>query len=464
MSSLLVVTSSNVLLPGQDNPSPATIEVDLTTGKFSAVHNEKKNHSDYQNVSDTNWIDAGDLYILPGLVDAHVHLNEPGRTDWEGFYTGTRAALSGGVTTVVDMPLNSIPPTTTVDNLHEKRKAAEGQCWTDVGFWGGIIPGNHNDMVPLVNEGIRGFKCFLIESGVDEFPCVGRKDLELAMTALDSSPSVVLYHAELATPETDPSNNVPESSNPSEYNTFLTSRPPKLETDAIEFVISLQLEHPSLRSHIVHLSAAEALPIIRKARAEGVNLTVETCFHYLCLTSEHVPHGRPEFKCCPPIRTDENRNELWEALLDGTIDCVVSDHSPCVASLKRIDTDGDFMTAWGGISTLGLGLSLLWTEGKKRGVSLGKILDWTSVKTAKHAGLEGVKGAISVGYDADFVVWNPNAEFMVTKEVLNFKNKLTPYEGLKLSGRAEKVFVRGTLGWNYSYGGFEGLTAPGRLM
>ncbi|KAG8918934.1 hypothetical protein FRC01_001576 [Tulasnella sp. 417] len=426
--STLIVSSNNVLMKGQKNPRPATFEVNVGTGKIDAVYEGKRDKSEYYaSTPDELWIDAGDLYVLPGLVDAHVHLNEPGRTHWEGFLTGTQAAISGGVTTVVDMPLNSIPPTTTVENLEAKRDAARGQCWTDVGFWGGIIPGNdrelrartvlQKDLPPLVEQGVKGFKCFLIESGVDEFPCVSEDDLVQAMVSLSEAPSTVLYHAELEG-KCDAAKERMDSvsdKDPASYSTFLASRPPSLELDAIDLVLSLHRRFPNLRGHVVHLSAAEALPAIREAKAAGVNLTVETCFHYLCLNAEHIPHGHPEFKCCPPIRDDSNRQLLWEGLLDGTIDCVVSDHSPCVASLKRVEDDGDFMKAWGGISTLGLGLSLLWTEAtnNRKEVSIGDIIDWTSVKTAKHASLEGVKGSIEVGYDGDFIIWDPEAEFLV---------------------------------------------------
>ncbi|KAG8946037.1 hypothetical protein FRC04_012156 [Tulasnella sp. 424] len=457
----LVVSSSNVLLKGRKKPQAATFEVNLNTGKIDAVHEGKRDKSEYYaSTPDELWIDAGDL--------AHVHLNEPGRTDWEGFMTGTQAAISGGVTTVVDMPLNSIPPTTTVDSLETKRKAARGQCWTDVGFWGGIIPGNDKDLPQLVKQGVKGFKCFLIESGVDEFPCVAEDDLVQAMVSLDDSPTTVLYHAELEGKGDAAKERMDSVSDkdPASYSTFLASRPPSLELDAIELVISLHRRFSNLRGHVVHLSAAEALPVLRQAKAAGVNLTVETCFHYLCLNAEQIPHGHPEFKCCPPIRDNSNRQLLWEGLLDGTIDFVVSDHSPCVASLKRVEEDGDFMKAWGGVSTLGLGLSLLWTEAtnNRKDVSIGDIIEWTSAKTAKHASLEGVKGAIEVGYDGDFVIWDPEAEFLVTKGLLKFKNKLSPYEGLRLRGVVNKSYVRGTLGYNRLTGGFVGLTAPGQLL
>ncbi|TFY82955.1 hypothetical protein EWM64_g1068 [Hericium alpestre] len=404
---LQVFTGENVLLPGQESPRPATIEVSLGSGKITAVHLGKRSVADYAGLTGAQWTDVGEKYILPGLIDAHVHLNEPGRTDWEGFWTGTRAAASGGITTVVDMPLNSIPPTTTVENLELKREAARGQCWTDVAFWGGVIPGNQDHLRPLVESGVKGFKCFLIESGVEEFPCVAENDLDPAMSALQDTGSVLLFHAEV---DTSHPNEEPVKGDPTLYSTFLESRPQRFEVDAISRIVKLQRKYPNLRCHIVHLSAASALPIIRDAKAEGLKLTVETCFHYLCLSAPSIPHGHPEFKCCPPIRDEANRQALWEALLDGTVDFVVSDHSPCVAELKKMD-EGDIMSAWGGISTLGLGLSLLWTESQKRGVSISKIIDWTSLQTAKHAGLDDRKGKIAAGYDADLIIWDPHAEY-----------------------------------------------------
>ncbi|KAJ7072305.1 allantoinase [Mycena amicta] len=444
------VTGRRVLLPGAAEARPATLTIDAEAGKIVAVEHGWR-ESD---------IDAQDLVIIPGLVDAHVHLNEPGRTAWEatakstsvsrhissflqGFWTGTRAAAAGGVTCVVDMPLNSLPPTCSVANLNLKRAAATAQCFTDVAFWGGVIPGNQPHLKPLVDAGVKGFKCFLIDSGVEEFPCVSEADTIGAMEVLQDVPTVLLFHAEF---DCAPSQSPQPAQSSTAYNTFLDSRPEKLEVDAISLITRLQRQYPeaSLRCHIVHLSAASALPLIRAAKSSGLKLTVETCFHYLCLAANTLPDGHPEFKCCPPIRDDANRQLLWEALLDGTIDCVVSDHSPCITELKKID-EGDIMGAWGGISTLGLGLSLLWTEGLKRGVTLTQILEWTSQKTAEHAGLHHRKGQLKVGYDADFVIFDPDAEFTVTKESLHFKNKLSAYEGLTLRGRVQQTYVRGSL-------------------
>ncbi|KAF9012348.1 hypothetical protein BDQ17DRAFT_1232080 [Cyathus striatus] len=443
MPSIIVCTGFHVLLPDSSEPQPATITVDLTTGKITHIRKEHLIRDETLELdADIIWIDAGHKFVLPGLVDAHVHLNEPGRTDWEGFWTGTHAAASGGITTVVDMPLNSIPPTTTVENLRAKRDAAEGQCHTDLAFWGGVIPGNQESLIPLVDAGVKGFKCFLIESGVKEFPCVCEDDLKLAMAKLQGVPTVLLFHAELEGASVDKSENVHLQEDCMKYGIFLDSRPQKLELDAIELIIRLQKAYPLLRCHIVHLSAGSALPVIEAAKSDGHELTVETCFHYLCLAADRIPDGRPEFKCCPPVRDEVNREQLWEGLKKGVIDCVVSDHSPCVAELKKLEK-GDVMGAWGGISTLGLGLSLLWTEGRKRGVTIGQIVEWTSTKTAAHAGVGDRKGQLAVGYEGDFVVWDSEARYTVTREMLAFKNKVSPYVGMELEGRVEGTYLRG---------------------
>ncbi|KAF8633355.1 hypothetical protein AX17_004527 [Amanita inopinata Kibby_2008] len=440
MSSLLVCSGSNVLLADSDVLQPATIVIDRVTGKIVNIYQGLMTKDDLQLPKDTLWLDVQHKAVLPGLVDAHVHLNEPGRADWEGFSTGTRAAASGGVTTVVDMPLNSIPPTTTVENLQLKRTVAQGQCFTDVAFWGGVIPNNQSHLKPLIRAGVKGFKCFLIESGVVEFPCVSEEDVGTAMEEIQDEDTVLLFHAELD----DHSHLGQNDSDPTLYSTFLDSRPEQFEVDAISLITALQQSYPNLRCHIVHLSAASAIPIIRAAKAAGLKLTVETCFHYLCLSSNDIPRGHPEFKCCPPIRDTRNQDRLWDALKAGIIDCVVSDHSPCVAELKRLD-DGNIMDAWGGISTLGLGLSLLWTEAKDRGVSIGQISRWTSKNTAKHAGMGASKGELKVGYDADFIIWDPEAEFEVTSESLRFKNRLSPYVGQTLRGRIEQTYLRGNM-------------------
>ncbi|KAF9241598.1 hypothetical protein BU15DRAFT_87179 [Melanogaster broomeanus] len=421
----LKVTSKNVLLPSGEL-RPATVTVDRTSGKIVDVELRYSGDDADSKLADPNihLLDAGVKYILPGLVDAHVHLNEPGRTDWEGFWTGTRAAVSGGITTVVDMPLNSIPPTTTLENLETKRKSAEG-----------VIPGNQGDLKPLVASGVRGFKCFLIESGVEEFPCVSEQDLRGHMKELEHEPTVLLFHAELE----DPSNPIDpdQSSNPTVYQTFLSSRPEDLEMNAISLITRLQEQYPSLRCHIVHLSASSALGVIRAAKRKGLKLTVETCFHYLCLSADNIPNGRPEFKCCPPIRDESNQTRR-----------------------------GDIMGAWGGINSLGLGLSLLWTEGSKpeRGATLNQVVEWMSKNTAAHAGLSATKGSLTVGLDGDLVIWDPEAEYKVSKEHFHFKNKLSAYEGLTLKGVVQQTFLRGRIVYDKNQNGFDGLTPIGKLL
>lgn len=378
-----------------------------------------------------------------------MHLNEPGRTEWEGFETGTKAAAAGGITTVIDMPLNAIPPTTTVENFNIKLNAAKGQCHVDVGFWGGVVPDNSNDLPALIEKGVRGFKCFLIESGVDEFPCVNEAEVRLAMDKLVNSDSVLLFHAEmdgcgkLQVEEENVDNRT--------YASFLNSRPQELETTAIDMIIRLTQEYHeqgrSVNTHIVHLSASSAIPAIRAAKAIGVPLTVETCFHYLNFTSEAIEDGATHYKCCPPIREASNREKLWEALLDGTIDYVVSDHSPCTAQLKRQDT-GDFGQAWGGIASVQFGLPVLWSEGRKRGVTLQQIANWLSLAPAKRTKLDHKKGEIRVGNDGDLVIWRPESAFEINVSDVHFKNKLSPYIGETLYGAVDRTIVRGATVYN----------------
>lgn len=429
----IIIRSRRVALP--DGIGPASLHI--SDGVIRAI----KEWDDVSpETAETPVADAGDAVVMPGLVDAHVHVNEPGRTDWEGFTTATRAAAAGGVTTLVDMPLNSIPPTTTVAGFAEKLAAAGGQCRVDVAFWGGVVPGNTAELKPLLENGVRGFKCFLIHSGVDEFPHVTEENLREAMPELARLGSVLLVHAEL--PEAiDKAALELAGADHRHYETFLRSRPRESENEAIALMVKLCRE-TGARVHIVHHSSSDALPIVKAARAEGLPLTVETCPHYLTFAAEEIPDGATHFKCCPPVRERENREKLWEALADGTIDMIVSDHSPCTADLKLQET-GDFMEAWGGISALQFGLPVIWTQAQKRGFGLNEITRWTSAAPAKLAGLDKQKGLLAPGYDADIVIWHPEKEFEVRKELIHFKNKLTPYEGMNLRGVVEATYVRG---------------------
>lgn len=384
--------------------------------------------------------DAGGSVVMPGNVDAHVHVNEPGRTEWEGFETATRAAAAGGVTTIVDMPLNSIPPTTSLAGFEEKLAAAAGQCTVDVGFWGGVVPGNTAELAPLIERGVRGFKCFLIHSGVDEFPHVVEDDLRIAMPELARLNSVLLVHAEVSGP-IDAAAASLAGLDPRLYETFLRSRPRESENEAIALMIKLCREF-RCRVHIVHHSSSDALPMLRAARAEGLPLTVETCPHYLTFAAEEIADGATHFKCCPPVRESENRERLWEAVTDGTIDMVVSDHSPCTPALK-LQESGDFMEAWGGIAALQFGLPVMWTNLRKRGFGLTDLTRLMSAQSAKLAGLYNRKGKLAAGYDADVVIWNPEAEFHVVADIIHHRHKLTPYSGMKLFGRIEATIVGG---------------------
>jgi allantoinase len=385
-------------------------------------------------LSDCEIVEADDdAVIMPGLVDTHVHINSPGRTDWEGFRTATRAAAAGGVTTLIDMPLNSIPPTTTLAGLRTKLDTAKGDCFVDVGFWGGVVPGNTSELAPMFAAGVVGFKCFLVPSGVDEFPHVTEHDLRLAMPELSRIGAMLIVHAELPGPM--------KATDGTDYEAFLRSRPRAAEDEAIELMIRLSREFGT-RVHIVHLSSASALPLLRKAQAAGVKITAETCPHYLHFAAETIPDGATEFKCCPPIRESENREKLWQGLADGTIDMIVSDHSPCPASMKVRET-GDFMTAWGGIASLQLRLPVIWTEAQRRGFSLRELTDWLCTNPARQVSLESRKGTIAPGRDADIIIWNAVRSFAVDAEKLHHRHKVTPYQEELLNGVVEKTFLRG---------------------
>ncbi|MGW1627060.1 allantoinase AllB [Streptomyces sp. NPDC002172] len=377
--------------------------------------------------------DFGDDVLLPGLVDTHVHVNDPGRTEWEGFWTATRAAAAGGITTLVDMPLNSLPPTTTVENLRVKQRVAADKAHVDVGFWGGALPGNVKDLRPLHEAGVFGFKAFLSPSGVDEFPHLDQEQLARSLAEIASFDGLLIVHAE------DPHHleAAPQQGGP-RYADFLASRPRDAEDTAIAQLVA-QAKRLHARVHVLHLSSSDALPLIAAAKADGVRLTVETCPHYLTLTAEEVPDGASEFKCCPPIREAANQDLLWQALADGTVDCVVTDHSPSTADLKT----SDFATAWGGISGLQLSLAAVWTEARRRGHGLEDVVRWMSARTAALVGLHHRKGAIAAGRDADFAVLAPDETFTVDPAGLQHRNRVTAYAGKTLYGVVKSTWLRG---------------------
>lgn len=482
---IAVLASSRAVVAG--HLTEATIVVSKTTGKITSIFHSVLPATDFP--LGTDYTDYSPNILLPGLVDAHVHLNEPGRTEWEGFWTGTRAAAFGGVTTVVDMPLNAIPPTTTVENLHTKIEAAKGKCWVDVGFYGGVIPGNAGELKALVREGVRGFKGFLIDSGVDEFPAVTSIDIEKALRELKDSATTLMFHAEMIPPITASVGDDVQRSFPplvpsgplNLYQTFLDSRPASFETYAIAEILSLAHLAPNLPLHIVHLSAVEAIPLLREARSKGVKITAETCFHYLSLAAEKIKEGDTRHKCCPPIRSQTNQDGLWEELLqdqgEGVIKTVVSDHSPCTPNIKLLpahlapkdsqsksghgkdcescesstseeestEEKGDFFNAWGGISSVGLGLPILWTEGTARSAdfSIEDVVRWCCKNTAKQVGLERSKGDLGVGFDADIVVFDDVSEFVVEPSTMLFRNKISPYEGKAVKGVVKETWLRG---------------------
>mgnify|MGYP006159212149 CR=1 FL=1 len=420
----LVLRSTRVITP--EGTRAASVVV--SDGTIVAVRAHDAAVSTHARVED-----FGDDALLPGLVDTHVHVNDPGRTEWEGFWTATRAAAAGGITTLVDMPLNSLPPTTTVANLRTKKDVAAAKAHIDVGFWGGALPDNVKDLRPLHDAGVFGFKCFLSPSGVDEFPELTQDQLAVSMGEIAGFGGLLIVHAE------DPHElaAAPARSGP-RYADFLDSRPRVSEDTAIEGLIAVA-KRIGARVHILHLSSSDALPLIAAAKREGVRLTVETCPHYLTLTAEEVPDGASEFKCCPPIREAANQDLLWQALADGTIDCVVTDHSPSTADLKT----ADFATAWGGISGLQLSLPAVWTAARARGYGLEDVVRWMSTRTAELVGLEDRKGAIEAGRDADFTVLAPDETFTVDPARLQHRNRVTAYAGKTLSGVVKSTWLRG---------------------
>ncbi|WP_406498843.1 allantoinase AllB [Streptomyces sp. NBC_00846] len=419
----LVLRSTRVVTP--DGTRPAVVAV--AAGRIDAVL-----PYDTEVPAGARLEDFGDDALLPGLVDTHVHVNDPGRTAWEGFHTATRAAAAGGITTLLDMPLNSLPPTTTVPHLRTKQRVAAPKAHIDTGFWGGAIPSNVKDLRPLHEAGVFGFKCFLSPSGVDEFPELDQEQLVRSMAEISGFGGLLIVHAE------DPRRlaSAAQRSGPA-YADFLASRPRDAENTAIEGLIA-HAGRMNARVHVLHLSSSDALPLIAAAKREGVRVTVESCPHFLTLTAEEVPDGATEFKCCPPIREAANQDALWEGLAAGTIDCIVSDHSPCTADLKT----PDFASAWGGISSLQLGLPAIWTEARKRGHSLDDVVRWMSAAPAELAGLPR-KGAIEAGRDADFAVLATDATFTVDPAELFHRNQVTAYAGKTLHGVVRSTWLRG---------------------
>lgn len=437
----------------QQGLQPATVIVE--DGRIASV----RSWSEVQREAALH--DFGDAVLLPGLVDSHVHINEPGRTEWEGFWTATRAAAAGGVTTLVDMPLNCVPETIDVEALEAKRAAAQGKAWVDWAAWGGVVRGNADKLMPLARAGVPGFKCFLVHSGIDGFAWVDERELRLALAELRGTGLPLLAHAELAGP-VDAATHELEAANADwrSYATYLASRPNSAELEAIALLIRLAEEFAT-PIHIVHLATAQAVPMLAAARARGVPVTVETCAQYLWFAADEIPDGATEFKCAPPIRHAANREALWRALEEGVIDFVATDHSPCLPEMKHRDT-GRFDEAWGGIASLGLALPVLWTGMQERGLPLEHIGAWMGTGPARLARLDGKKGVIAEGADADFAVFDAEARWTVIVDDLHFRHRLSPYLGAELQGRVLETWLRGER--VYCSGDFEGEPRGGELV
>jgi len=405
-------------------------------GKISGIV-----HAD-QVPADTEVRDFGESMILPGLVDSHVHINDPGRAEWEGFETATRAAAAGGYTTLVDMPLNCLPPTATVAALAAKREAAAGRCWVDWLAWGGVVSDNQAEIEALGAAGVPGFKCFLIHPGIDGFTMVTEAELRAALPHVARTGLPLLVHAELPGP-VDQATQRLRDADWRRYSTHLQSRPEEAELAAIRLLLSLCRQY-KFRLHIVHLSASSALAELCAARAEGLPVSVETCPHYLHFCAEEIPDGATLCKCAPPIRSRDNRERLWQGLKDRIIDLVATDHSPCPPEMKRLD-EGSFKTAWGGIASLSLALPVIWTEASRRGFALTDLTRWMCEEPARLAGCSARKGRIAEGFDADFVIFEPEAEFVVTKDRLHYRHPVSPYLGEKLRGVVKATYLRGQL-------------------
>jgi allantoinase len=422
----LVIRSRRVVFP--DGVRPAALHID--EGRIVAV----RDHEDV--VNGVRLLDAGNMAVMPGVVDTHVHVNEPGRTEWEGFEHATRAAAAGGVTTLVDMPLNSIPATTSVAGFDAKQAAAARRCAVDVALWGGVVPGNADQLEPLADRGVVGFKCFLSPSGVDEFVHVSQHDLLDAAPILARRGLPLLVHAE------DPARllDADPAADAHLHSTWLATRPSEAEESAIDFLISLARRF-GLHVHVVHLATAGAVPALRSARAEGVPITVETCPHYLTFCAEDIAPRATEYKCAPPIREHDNRERLWDALALRDIDLIATDHSPAPPAMKS-GGDGSFLAAWGGIASLQLGLSAVWTGAAQRGFDLHHLARWLCRAPAALVGLPG-KGTFSEGADADCVIWDPEAEWTVDPAALHHRHPVTPYARRVLRGRVRTTILRG---------------------
>lgn len=407
--------------------------VNIENGKITGI-------SDYDSYPECEVTDYGDNIIMPGLTDTHVHINEPGRTHWEGFETATKSAAAGGITTVIDMPLNCSPVTTTTDALNKKKEAAKNKLYCDTGFYGGLVPGNYNESLQLVKHGIFGLKAFMVDSGIAEFSFVSENDLTDALECLSEINELhklpLLVHAEI-----DTGYILPSDYSDTSFKSFLKTRPEEWENTAIDILIKLCRIYRQ-HIHIVHLSSSSAIELIRKAKAEGLHLTVETCPHYLYFSSDDIPDKDTRFKCTPPLRDKMNKEMLWDAVKDGTIDFIVSDHSPCDPGLKFIE-ENNFEKAWGGISGLQFSLPVFWTEAKKRDISIEKLSELMSRRTSEFAGLGKRKGIIQSGYDADIVVFNPEKTFTVHDKNIFHRHKVTPYSGKELYGVVETTFLRG---------------------
>jgi allantoinase len=426
----LIIRGGNVVLP--DSIGARTIHI-----RDGLIHSVR----DYDEVDDGCELfeAAENSVVMPGLVDTHVHVNSPGRADWEGFPSATRAAAAGGTTTLIDMPLNSVPATTTLAAFQAKLDDARDNCFVDVGFWGGVVPGNTAELAPMHEAGVFGFKCFLLPSGVDEFQHVTEEHLREAMPELARLGALLIVHAELPGPIEAAAPTGERST--SDYQTFLDSRPRAAENEAVELMIRLSREFGT-RVHIVHLSSAEAIPLLREARAEGVPISAETCPHYLHFSADEIPSHATEFKCCPPIRERGNRERLWDGLGEGTIDMIVSDHSPCPPAMK-VRYSGDFLAAWGGISSLEVRLPVVWTEAQRRGFSFQDLAKWLCENPARQVNLHSRKGMIAEGHDADVVIWDPHRVFTVVASALHHRHLITPYHGKQLTGVVQTTFLRG---------------------